>query len=311
MIVAGGFGLLGSWVTHALVSKGRTVAVLDQGASHADYLEPFRDQIFAYHGEATDIRSVFEVFAEHWDHVQGVIHVPRSSSARPPYATVHATVMGLTNLIEAARLHRVPKVVFRSSSAVYGDRKGVLSESMPARPIDSYGAAMAAAEMVGIQFAREAGILLRIVRTSQIYGAGRVPRPGSLFAPLAGRLLIDLPAGWADRRDLTCVKDAAKGVVLAFDAASTHYQVFNISGGVLYTMEDIVEAIKEHSDGPVRVKIGQAVSNPRFAGAGPLDLSRAREVLKYRPDYDLNRGIEDYVQWLKTRSAVPVAVEAD
>ncbi len=306
VLLTGGLGLTGSWVAYYLAAAGKDVIVLDRERLRKDYLDPVREHIRFYPGDPTDIRAAFEVFAENRNGIEGVIHLARVETHKWPYAFASVNVMGLVNMLEAARLHEVNKVVMRSSGAVYGGRGGPLQETAPSHPVDLYGASMSAAEMIGLQYAKEAGMLLRIVRTSQVYGPGKIPGRGELFSPLAGEASIEMPSGWDDRRDLTYVKDAARGILLVYQAEKTDFQLFNISGGVAYSMEDIVEAVKEHCTGPVKVKIGSGLSSPRFASGGPLDLTRAREVLGYRPEYNLERGLDEYAQWLKTRSAVPV-----
>jgi len=289
VVVTGGLGLTGSWVVHRLAAEGKHVIILDRERSHKDYLDGL----------------LFEVLGENRNEIEGIIRLA-GEDHQWPYAFVEANVMGLANLLEAARLNGIRKVVMQSSDAIYGRREGVLDETAPCDPVDLYGASIFAAELIGLQYAKDSQILLRIVRTGPVFGPGEIPRPGGLFSPLAGEPAIEMDSGWDDRRDLTYVKDAAKGIVMAYNADGGRHQVFNVSGGATYSTEDIVEAVKGHCAGPVKVKIGGGTSSPRFESGSPLDLTRAETALGYTPDYDLESGLAEYARWLKTRSAPPV-----
>ena len=170
-------------------------------------------------------------------------------------------------------------------------------------PSDLYGATKAACEHLCGQYAGRLGVDVVSARIFFVYGPGRTPGPGAgfntmLFGPLAGIPEVLLPTGRDQQGDWTYVADAARGIRMLLDAERPlKHAAYNIATGIFHSVDAIVEVVKRCASTPARVEIGPGAILDRGA---PLDISRAREELGYEPEYDLERGVRAYGDWLRS-----------
>jgi nucleoside-diphosphate-sugar epimerase len=209
--------------------------------------------------------------------------------------------MGTVDMLEAARIFGVDKFVYISSGAVYGPREDTPSESDPMAPGDLYGAAKASAEFFGLQYGNEFGVDFRSVRVYFAYGPGRLPSElyplyNAVFGCLEGRTEIELSAGADQAIDFTYVRDIARAVVLVHDAPKLKHRQYNATSGVCHRLPELIERVSRIAGKPVSMKIGPGKIMPR----GPsLDSSRLREELGFAPEYDLDKGVNEYLDWIR------------
>jgi nucleoside-diphosphate-sugar epimerase len=209
--------------------------------------------------------------------------------------------MGTVDMLEAARTHGVGRFVYISSGAVYGPREDVPSETEAVAPGDLYGAAKASAEFFGLQYANEFGIDFRSVRLYFAYGPGRLPSElyplyNAVFGCLEGRTKVELPAGADQAIDFTYVADIARAVLLVHDAPKLEHRQYNVTSGVYHGLPELIESVSRIAGRPVAMDIGPGKIMPR----GPsLDSTRLREELGFAPEYDLDRGVREYLDWIR------------
>jgi UDP-glucose 4-epimerase len=235
-------------------------------------------------------------------------------SAANPALSIQVNVMGLVNVLEAARALDVQRVVFTSAKGVYGPVTGEhghptykpMLEDMPKQPKRIYDSAKFMGENVCIYYSDNMGLDTVSLRFASTYGPGKTARHGPMAVmsrivenPAHG-LPFKLEKGGDDKDDFIYNKDSATGIYLATVAGKLKSRVFNIGTGVGVTLKDFARVIKKHIPN-AQMEIGDGLNFYGFAypATGVYDITRAREELGYKPEYDLERGIADYLAALK------------
>jgi nucleoside-diphosphate-sugar epimerase len=228
-----------------------------------------------------------------------------------PYFTVQVNVVGTTNVLEAARLEGVRRVVLCSSGTVYaGDVPtpgSVMTEEHPAAPATVYAATKLACEQIGNGYASLFGFEFLSVRFAAVYGPAFTPG-GGVTRVIHDALTSALTTGqarvrrrWQGRMELVYSADAAAGLVAAGFAPMPAHNVFNIGSGELTSADDVAAIVAEFTGAQVEVvePQGLAESNPRARLEAAYDQTRARAEIGYQPEYSLQRGIRELAAWLR------------
>jgi UDP-glucose 4-epimerase len=241
-----------------------------------------------------------------------------SVSAANPALSIQVNVLGLVNVLEAARALDVQRVVFTSAKGVYGPITGEygaptwkpLSEDLPAKPKRIYDSAKFMGENVCTYYNDNMGVETVSLRFASTYGPGKTARHGPMAVMSrivenpANGLPFKLEQGGEDKDDFIYNKDSALGIYLATVADKVKSRVYNIGTGVGVTLRDFERVIKKHIPN-AQMEIGGGLNFYGFAypATGVYDITRARKELGYRPQYDLEKGIADYLATLKLLKA--------
>ena len=213
---------------------------------------------------------------------------------------------GAVNVIEAIRdVGGVKRFVYTSSSMIYGDfQYKPANENHPKNPKGVYGGTKLAGEILTESFCRRFGIDYTIIRPSAVYGPTDTNhRVTQIFVEnaLKGKSLILYGEG-KEKLDFSFVKDTARGFVLATLKPEGRNQIFNITRGEgrpLKTLANIIAAIIPG------VKIVEKKTVDVFRPKrGALDISKAKKLLGYKPKYSLEKGIEEYVKFVKNLNII-------
>ncbi|MEE2672742.1 MAG: NAD-dependent epimerase/dehydratase family protein, partial [Myxococcota bacterium] len=252
-LVTGGAGFIGSHLVSELLDQGWRVRVLDDfsSGSHSN-LRAVADQIEVVCGDVRDEEAVTGSAAgvDVIFHQAAIASVPRSIEA--PLETNDVNLGGTLQVLEAARIRRAKRVVFASSSAVYGD-VGVppLRESDAAEPISPYGFQKLAAEFYLRAYAKFHGVETVALRYFNVYGERQNPRseyaaviPIFLSAAQAGEPLCVHGDG-DQTRDFIHAKDVARANLLAADAPGASGGRFNVASGRGTRVSELVSLFAE------------------------------------------------------------------
>lgn len=298
-LVTGGAGFIGSNLVDALVARGDSVAVLDDLSTgrQVNLDAALAAGARLYERDVRDAEAVRETVAAHRPevifHLAAQIDVRRSVA--DPAFDAEVNVRGMINVLEAARVQRVRRVVYSSTGgAIYGEADvHPTPEESPIRPLAPYGQSKYAAEGYCVLYARLHGVSSLILRYANVYGPRQDPLgEGGVIAIYCGRLSSGgRPTVFGDgrqTRDYTYVADVVAANLRAAD--STVSGAYNIGTGQETSVLDLVEAMG-----------GLASSggfSPEFAPARPgevlrsvLDPTRAGEVLGWHPTVSLPEGL--------------------
>jgi nucleoside-diphosphate-sugar epimerase len=231
-----------------------------------------------------------------------------------PALMTRVNVMGLVHLLEAARLFGVGRVVHTSSTTVYGNvrRTGGAQERLAETELvtlsrDFYGVTKQAAEAIGHNYARHCGVDFVALRFCHIFGGG-TNSPGRAIENLVEAAVAKRPATidqpflfWRGREDFNYVKDAARALILACQAATIEQRMMNIALGVHCSFDEVVDIVRRLVDDNLDLRWEIDQDRPGLAAAldAPYDTTLARQQIGFTPEFTLETAIADYATALR------------
>ncbi len=297
VLVTGGSGFLGRHLVARLAAAGEPVVSYNR--DHTDHADPL---VTPVQGELYDVGRLVRTCDEHG--VDRIVHTAAMShpgvSFEMPVGTFAANVDGTLQLFEAARLASVARIVSFSSEAVFGNHSGPIDEDSAFSPDSPYAVSKVTGELLAGVYNRHYGLDIISLRPTELYGPGN-RMPSVVYelvrAAVDGRSLR-IEAGGSHRFDLVHVRDVALAAELALGLEARRRDAFNVCAGVRSGLREVAEAIVAIVPG-VDLQIGPGPVTGHYA-QGPWETAIAAEELGYRAEWDLARGLADYVQWLRT-----------
>jgi UDP-glucose 4-epimerase len=297
VLVTGGAGFIGSNLVHALVGRGDEVRVLDNfstgSRSNLDGLdvEIVEGELRSYERVHNAVRGVEVVY-----HLGALGSVPRS--VQDPLTSNAVNVEGTMNVLLAARDEGVRRVVYSSSSSIYGSA-GELprTEAMAPDPISPYGVAKLAAERYCVSFSRVYERFETVVlRYFNVFGPRQSPH--SQYAAVVPLFLTAVSRGepvtihgdGEQSRDFTYVSNVVDATLRAADAEGATGRVFNVAAGTPASVNQLADAIGRVLGKPVERRTEPP--RPGDVRDSWADVSEARRVLGYEPSVPLEAGLE-------------------
>lgn len=299
-LVTGAAGFIGSNLADALLEQGASVRGLDNFATgRAANIEPFKGKKRFEFVEAdirdaaavsTAARGIDVVF-----HQAALPSVPRSIAQ--PRESFDVNVTGTFNVLMAAKDNGARRVVFASSSSIYGNvAKLPVGESSAPCPISPYGATKVSGEALGMAFAASFGISFIALRYFNVFGPRQ--NPESEYAAVVPKFITSLlngghPVIYGDgtqTRDFTYVGNVVAANILAATRDSSESGAFNIAAGSPHSVKELLENLCAILGKPF---------NPEYQPARPgdirqsfADVSRARQTLGFEVKTDFKAGLE-------------------
>ena len=303
VLVTGGAGFIGSNLVRALLERGDDVRVLDNfSTGNRANLEGLEVEIVE--GELRSYERVHNAVrgAEVVYHLGALGSVPRS--VQDPLTSSAVNIEGTLNVLLAARDEGIRRVVYSSSSSVYGPRRELpVTEDMPPDPISPYGVAKLAAERYCVSFSRVyESFETVVVRYFNVFGPRQSPfSQYAAVIPLfvtaiEAREPITVYGDGEQRRDFTYVSNVVDGTIRAAEAAGASGRIFNVAASAPATVNDVAAAIGAVVGKPVE----KTFAPPRVGDIRDswADVSAAREVLGWEPTVDLEDGLRRTVESL-------------
>ena len=309
VLVTGGAGYIGSVVVAMLLDAGHEVTALDDlSTGHEDAVAPAAEFVKA------SITEVGPVLAQR--PYDAVLHFAARSlvgeSVEHPDRYWHNNVGGTLALLDAMRAHGVPRIVFSSTAATYGEPSAVpIVEDSPAAPTNPYGASKLAVDLVLGDYARAydlAAVSLRyfnvagaLLRPDAAYGERHAVEthliPIALQVAAGTRATLDIYGTDYPTTDGTCVRDYVHVVDLgdahlrALDAADPGHRVINLGSGSGYSVRQVVDAVRRATghELPVR-EVERRPGDPAVLVASN---ARAAAELGWTPTRDLDQMVTD------------------
>lgn len=215
-----------------------------------------------------------------------------------PMKAEEVNVVGTLNVLLTAREKKVKKMVYASSSSVYGKpAKSVLSEEHPLRPTSPYGVSKLAAERYCLAFHETYGVPVTCLRYFSVYGPRG--RPDQVVYSFAQSLAEDrAPIIYGDgrqSRDFTFVSDIVSGTILAAMADESVGEVFNVGYGKEFSIEGIARKVIEYFGKDIEPHFVDG-----YRGDFPRTLCRntkARTLLRWTPQINLEKGLNEFLDW--------------
>ncbi len=295
VLVTGGAGFIGSHLVEALCARGQRVRVLDDFSSGRRQHLAQNPAVEVLVGDVRDPETLRRAVtgADVVFHQAALRSVPRSIEDPFSYHDVNAT--GTLQLLLAARDAGVRRLVFASSSSVYGDQPVLpLHEELRPQPVSPYGASKLIGEHYCANFSRHYGVETVSLRYFNVFG----PRqdPDSPYAAVIARFIraarrglpLEVHGDGKQTRDFTYVENVVEANLAAADASGVSGQVFNIGCGQRYSVLDMVRELEEVLGRPLPIRHTPAPPGVRETLA---DISRAAAGLGYVPAVDFREGL--------------------
>jgi UDP-glucose 4-epimerase len=290
LLVTGGAGYIGSIVSRLLIGVGHEVVVLDNlERGHREAVAPEAKLVVA------DLRNADEVDAALTEGFDGVLHFAAlalvGESVEHPERYYRTNVTGTLNLLEAIVANKVPRLVFSSTCAVYGQPDAVpIPETAPPRPQNAYGASKLAADHLIGDFCTAYGLGAISLRYFNVAGArGAVGEdhepethliPNILKVPLGQRQAVDIfgtdypTADGTAVRDYIHIDDLADAHALALAGAQLgEHRIFNLGNGNGFSVREVIAAVEQVTGQPI-----PAVAAPRRPGDPPKLVAAGQKV---------------------------------
>jgi len=308
-LVTGGLGLIGHNVVERLQKRGDDVVIVDNRTTYGIIPQGELDYLMAERWnkiEPTDVYYTDISDGDKFDRIvethrpQTIIHMasfPRQKvvNANPAWGA-RVMMEGLINICESAKKHDVERVVYISSSMVYGDFEDQVAEDTVCRPIGQYGIMKLTGEDIVRDYHRRGAFDYAIVRPSAVYGPldveDRVVAKFMLQAMRGGVLRVN---GAEETLDFTYVDDAADGIVAAATRIMAANRTYNVTRSQAVSLLEAAEMIvKIVGQGTIEVQDRDA----DFPTRGALSIDRARVILGFDPKVDVEQGFKNYYNWL-------------
>ena len=311
-LITGGAGFIGSHLVDRLLASGvEHITVVDD---FNDFYDPDikRDNIRGhledprYELAEVDIRdraALDHALAD--NHFDCIVHLAARAGVRPslsqPQLYNETNVAGTLNLLEFAREHDIKQFVFGSSSSVYGiNAKVPFSEDDPIRqPISPYAATKGAGELLCHTYSHLYGIRCICLRFFTVYGPRQRP---DLAIHKFARLIsegkpIPVFGDGTTRRDYTYVDDIIDGVVAAINYDQSGYEVINLGESRTVELRELIALLEKELD--AHAIIDRQPPQPGDVPQTFADITRARKLLGYNPQTQIEAGVHRFVEWFR------------
>jgi nucleoside-diphosphate-sugar epimerase len=303
-----GLGLVGtSYAQHAL-KRGEKVVFYDM-APRKDFLarKLGSADVTVVQGDVRDLPSLIETMQRH--KVDKVLHTAGligNKVAQPVYSGMQINVMGTINVAEAVRLTGVKRLVQISTMGIYDRRlegDSPLDETFQRGPGEAYGNSKVAKELMVEAYQRLFGFELMIVRLANVYGVGHFAG-GSGGGEMVQNLLQTGIKGGVVKINQETARDFEyiyyKDLGRALDKAATvplsAPTTLNIGTGVVIKFDDLIATAEKLLP---KLQVELIPGKPPRSSKQPMDVTRAKKLLGWQAEYDLEAGFKDYIEELK------------
>jgi UDP-glucose 4-epimerase len=298
-LVTGGAGFIGSHIVDFLIEKGHDVIVIDDLSSDAHEKPYYNDKASYIEHTVNDLQGIIEYF----EGVDYVFHLAAESrimnTIENPTKAVETNTLGTCNVLEASRKHGVKRIVYSSTSSIYGLKNSIPSvEEMPPDCLNPYSVSKYAGEELCRMYRDLYGLETVCLRYFNVYGE-RQPTKGP-YAPVIGIFQRQIESGepmtivgnGLQRRDFVHVSDVVSANFLAAtkDFPVSEHIAFNIGTEETYSVIEIAKMLAPSGN----------VQSFRFLDSRPgemkitkANIARAKNVLNWKPEINLKKWLEE------------------
>lgn len=306
-LVTGGAGFIGSNVADELLRQGETVRILDDfSTGKEENIKNLGKEVDIIEGDIKDFQTVKKAVkgVEYIIHEAALRSVPYS--IEEPVAANETNVNGTLNILQAAREAGVKRVVYASSSSVYGDGEVFPQvETFPPRPISPYAVSKLAGEYYCRVFYQVYRLETVCLRYFNVFGPRQDPTsqyanvvPIFVMAALNNKT-VEVHGDGRQSRDFTYISDTVEATLLSAKRPQVAGHVFNVACGESHSVLDLVREIGEIGGRPLKYSHTKArEGDPRCTLA---DITKARDLLGYKAKASFPEGLRKTWDWFKKR----------
>jgi UDP-glucose 4-epimerase len=302
VLVTGGAGFIGSNIVKALLEKDLRIVVLDNLVTGYENNVPPSSNVVFIKGDICDEDMLKKVVRD----VDTVFHLAASvgnrRSLENPLRDAEVNIIGTLRLLEAARRAGVRKFVFTSSASIFGELRILpIREDHPIVPDSFYGASKFAAERDCLIYGAIHGISITCLRPFNVYGPNqRYDAYGNVIPIFGNRILqgkkLIIYGDGEQTRDFINVHDVVQANLLA--AETDKSGAFNLASGTQITINKLAALIQEAAGN----NVGVEYAPPRLGDVrhSKGDIAAAQKTLGFKPSVPIEKGIQEYMDWLRS-----------
>lgn len=307
-LITGAAGFIGARTSELLLAQGDTVTGIDNlNDAYDPRMKEYRlrklEQLHGFTFVKADIaeKSILEYSNIRNAKFDGVINLAARAGVRfsveNPWVFVESNVLGTLNMLEVARQSGNCKFILASTSSIYGANPPYPTPetASSSEPLQPYAASKKGAEALTHSYHHLYGIDATVLRFFTVYGpAGRPDLALFRFVQwiVEGRP-VRINGDGTQSRGFTYIDDIARGILAALKPVG--YEIINLGGHEVITINDLVTLIEDITGQKAIVQHGPP--NPADMFTNWADVSKARELLGWAPEYDMRRGTEKLVEW--------------
>lgn len=308
ILITGGAGFIGSNICKKLIELKHNIACLDNFNDFYDpkikekNILPFKNNINfkLYRDDILNKQALESIFKKH--NFDIVIHLAARAGVRPSITNAllyeEVNVSGTINILDCCRRHGVNKLIFASSSSVYGGNKKVpFSETDNVDfPVSPYAATKKSGELICYAYNHLFGISIFAMRFFTVYGPCQ--RPEMAIHQFTKNIINEEPVkifgDGSSSRDYTFIDDITETISANLEKVSG-FEIFNLGNSNPVKLMDIVSMIEAETH--KKAKICYLPFQPGDVLTTFADITKAKKMLKYNPKTNINKGISKFVKW--------------
>jgi len=316
ILVTGGAGFIGSHLCERLLNDGGRVVCLDNFDNFYDpnikiknveaIARKYSEQFELVTGDIRNHDHLMGIFQK--NQIDSIVHLAARAGVRPsivePLLYEDVNIRGTIGLLEACKEHKIRNLIFASSSSVYGENQRVpFSErDLDIQPISPYGATKRAGELLCYSFHHLYGMNIACLRIFTAYG----PRQRPEMAIHKFTRLIDqgekipLFGDGSSRRDYTYIDDLIEGI-LGVIHYHKGFEVYNLGESQTTSLKELIGLIESTLGKKANIEV--LAPQPGDVSVTYADISKAKQMSKYRPKVKMEEGIKRFVEWYKAQRA--------
>lgn len=311
ILITGGAGFIGSSLVEKLLNEKHNVIVIDNFNNYynpklkeqniSDYLK--NPYFKLYKHDICDSEFINNLFKS--NKIDIVVHLAACAGVRNslefPLEYVNSNIYGTVNILESMKNNNIRKIIFASSSSVYGNcnAKKFSEDLKISQPISPYASTKSACEQFLYTYSKLYNINTICLRFFTVYGPRQ--RPDLAIRKFASKIQnnesISIYGDGNSARDYTYIDDIISGILGAIKYNKTPYEIINLGGGKSITINQMISAI-ENSLGK-KAKINYLPMQPGDVNRTESDITKARKLLGYNPQTDFDEGIKKFIEWAK------------
>ena len=312
ILVTGGAGFIGSHLCEKLINLGFKVICID---NFDDFYKPaikenniskiIKDNNFKiYRVDICNLEQIDEIFSK--NNIELVIHLAAKAGVRPsikdPLLYEKVNVTGTVNLLECCKNHNISKLIFASSSSVYGGNKKIpfSEDDNVDYPISPYAATKKAGELICHTYHSLYKISVFCFRFFTVYGPRQ--RPEMAIHKFTRQILngerIEIYGNGSSSRDYTYIDDIISGVAGSLDKING-FEVINLGNSNSVKLISLVGLIEDITGSKAKLKFVE--SQPGDVFMTYADIGKAKKMLKYSPETNIKEGLIKFIEWYKEK----------
>ena len=312
ILVTGGAGFIGSHLCEKLIDLGFNVICVD---NFDDFYNPILKEnnisgiidnknFKIYRVDICDLNMLSEIFSE--NRIELVIHLAARAGVRPsikdPLLYEKVNVAGTMNVLECCRKYNSPKLIFASSSSVYGGNKKVpfSEDDRVDYPVSPYAATKRAGELLCYTYYNLFKIPVFCFRFFTVYGPRQ--RPEMAIHKFTGQILngrlVEVYGDGSSSRDYTYIDDIILGIINSLDRVNG-FEIINLGNSNPIKLIKLVRLIEEITGSRANLKFMD--NQPGDVFMTYADIRKAKKMLEYSPETNIRDGLVRFIKWYKEK----------